>query len=97
MSSSALVASPRPSGVSPLIRSRPPQSSSGRRARSWSDSRPISAAKPLSCITCIISSASCACCSADREFISRWAAAARRASESTSSSSVCGLSGKKSP
>src|SRR3712207_7857512 len=36
-------------------------------------------------------------CSGVSEFIIRWAAAARRASSSTSSSRVCGLDGKKSP
>ena len=91
------VASAKPIGSSPLIRSRPPHGRSGRAERSPACSRAICSARPASAIACSIRASSSARCSGVSEFISRCIAAARCASESISSSRLAGLSGKKSP
>ena len=71
-----------PSGTCP----RWPHGRSGRACRSASCRCAISLASPMSCMVCAIRSASSARCSGERPAIIRSCAAARRASESISSS-----------
>ena len=82
-----------PSGTWP----RCPHGRSGRAWRSASCRWAISLASPMSAMVCAIRSESSARCSGERPAIIRSCAAARRARESISSSTVCGSSGKNWP
>ncbi len=79
----------KPIGCSPSIRWRPPHRRSGRAERRPCCSRAISSARPACRIAWPIRLPSSSRCSGVSESISRCAAAARRASESISSSRFC--------
>ena len=97
MSASACAPSPMPIGLSPLKRSEPSQSSPGRAFCRWPSSllsALVSDGEPKACCAKASSSARW---SGDRLLRNRCAAAARLASESSSSSMFFGFSGKNSP
>ena len=97
MSDIACAPSPMPSGLSPEKRDEPFQSSPGLAACRCPSSRLSAFINDGEPNACCANASSSARWSADRLLRNRCAAAARWASESSSSSTFCGFSGKNSP